>query len=255
MASKSAGHARSEKANKMMKTKESETQETLLALARGGDRKAFLLLVRPWQRAAFLGAKAILNNTTKAEEIVQGAILEALARIQGLQSDEKFGVWLIQMTINKARERVVEDDGRTENGPQRRSVDDETDYVPKDLSCWRVIPSEALEEREVDHALQQAFACLPQECREVLILKDAAQLSHHETAEALGLSLRQVKTRLLRARLQMRDTLSPGIRGNWSNSRSVGYQQTPTEATHFSSQATELRDGLHFRADSIEDWP
>lgn len=215
----------------MIKTMAGDTEEALIGLARGGDRKAFLLLVGPWERAAFQGANAILNNTTKAEEIVQGAIVEAVSRIRGLQPDEKFGVWLLQLIIDRARERVVENDVCLENGLRRPSVDDETDYVPKDLSCWRAIPAEALEQRDVGHALQHALASLPQECREVLILRDAVQLSHHETAEALGLSLRQVKTRLLRARLQMRDALSPGIRGNWSKSSPVGYQQTPTEAS------------------------
>jgi hypothetical protein len=61
--------------------------------------------------------------------------------------------------------------------------------------------------------------------------KDAVHLSHHETAPVLGPTLRQVKTRLLRARLQLRDALAPGARGKWSRGDSVGYEQKPIEAS------------------------
>ena len=187
--------------------------------------------------AAFLAANAVVTNAATAEEIVRGAILEALSSLRVLQPSGKFGVWLIQITVDRARKRIAEGDGKVQDPVQKPSIDDELDYVPQDLSSWRLIPSETLENTEHRLALEHAFVCLPQECREVLTLQDAAHLSHNETAEALGLSLRQVKTRLRRARLQLRDALAPGKGGRWSNGSALVHDQKVARA---SSGATGL---------------
>ena len=97
---------------------------------------------------------------------------------------------------------------------------EEGDYIPKDFADWREIPSEALEQRELREALTKALESLPEKYRTVLILRDVQHLSINETAQALGLSEANVKTRLSRARLQMRDALAPGFNGAWSRGRS-----------------------------------
>ena len=211
----------------MIKPNESDVdvEATLVRSVREGDREAFILLVRPWERAAFLAAHAVVTNATTAEEIVQGAILEALSSLRVLQPSGKFGVRLIQITVDRARKRTAEGDGKVQDPVQKPSIDDEVDYVPQDLSSWHLIPSETLENTEHRLALEHAFACLPQECREVLTLQDAAHLSHNETAEALGLSLRQVKTRLRRARLQLREALAPGDGGRWLNGSALAHDK------------------------------
>jgi RNA polymerase sigma-70 factor (ECF subfamily) len=63
------------------------------------------------------------------------------------------------------------------------------------------------------------MASLPEKYRKVLMLRDIQHLSIEETAQVLGIGAGNVKTRLLRARLQMRDALAPGIDGNWSSGR------------------------------------
>ena len=101
-----------------------------------------------------------------------------------------------------------------------RSQNDEGDYLPKDFADWREIPSEALEQRELREALTKALESLPEKYRTVLILRDVQHLSINETAQALGLTEANVKTRLSRARLQMRDALAPALDGAWSRGRS-----------------------------------
>ncbi len=206
-------------------------EATLVRSVCEGDREAFILLVRLWERAAFLAANAVVTNANTAEEIAQAAILEALSSLRVLQPSGKFGVWLIQITIDRARKRTAEGDGKVRDPAQKPSIDDEVDYVPQDLSRWRLISSETLENTEHCLALEHAFVCLPQECREVLTLQDAAHLSHNETAEALGLSLRQVKARLRRARLQLRDALAPGNGGKWSNGGALAHDQKAMQAS------------------------
>jgi len=224
----------------MIKPNESDgdIEAALVRSAREGDREAFILLVRPWERAAFLAANAVVTNATTAEEVVQGAILEALSSLRVVQPSGKFGVRLIQITVDRARKRSAEGDGKVRDPVQKPSIDDdEVDYVPQDLSSWRLIPSETLENTEHRLALEHAFVCLPQECREVLTLQDAAHLSHNETAEALGLSVRQVKTRLRRARLELREALAPGNGGRWLNWGALVRDQ---KAARASSGATGL---------------
>jgi RNA polymerase sigma factor (sigma-70 family) len=217
----------------MIKPNESDVniEATLLRSVREGDREAFILLVRPWERAAFLAANAVVTNATTAEEIVQTVFLEALSSLRVLRPSGKFGVWLIQITIDRARKRTAEGDGKVLDPAQKPSVDHEVDYVSQYLSSWRLISSETLDNIEHRLALEHAFVCLPQECREVLTLQDAAHLSHNETAEALGLSVRQVKARLRRARLQLRDALAPGNGGKWSNGSALAHDQKAMQAS------------------------
>ena len=84
------------------------------------------------------------------------------------------------------------------------------------LEVWREIPSEALEREQLKQALAKALASLGEKYREVFVLRDVQQLSIAETAKILGITEASVKTRLLRARLMMRDVLAPGFDGAWS---------------------------------------
>src|SRR5207237_10344589 len=93
--------------------------------------------------------------------------------------------------------------------------DEEGNYTPRDFADWREIPLETLERKEVREKLAQALATLGDKYREVFVLRDMQHLSIEETAEALGITTASVKTRLLRARLILRDLLAPGLGGPW----------------------------------------
>ncbi len=185
-----------------------------------GDREAYWRLVQPHLRAVLSIARTILMNSAEAEEVAQEAVLRARSNIQGFRGQVKFSTWLIQITINEARNRLRQDRRQElSQALDERQTDNGDEYVPKDFTDWREIPSAALERKGVRDALQQALASLPQNCREVFTLRDIAHLSIEETAQVLGLTLRNVKTRLLKARLQMRDALAPGFDGSWSKGK------------------------------------
>jgi RNA polymerase sigma-70 factor (ECF subfamily) len=93
--------------------------------------------------------------------------------------------------------------------------DEEGNYTPRDFADWREIPSEALERKEIRERLAAALNTLKQQYREVFVLRDMEQFSIEETAGMLGISQASVKTRLLRARLMLRDLLAPGLEGAW----------------------------------------
>jgi len=186
----------------------------LVHLVCRGDREAYWRLVQPHLRAVHSVARAILMNLAEAEEVAQEAILKALSNIQEFRGQEKFSTWLIQITVNEARNRLRQDRRYLSQSLDRRQTDDADEYVPKDFTDWRAIPSAVLERDGVRDALQQALASLPQDRREVFTLRDIAHLGIDEIAQVLGLTVRSVKSRLQAARLQMRDAVALGFNGS-----------------------------------------
>lgn len=191
-------------------------QAELIRRACGGDREAFYSLVRPCERAVYTAAISILDNPADAEEVAQEAVMKALSNLTGFRGEAKFSTWLIQITINEARMRLRKDRRHLYESVDEQRTDEDGEYFPKDFADWREVPSEALQREELREALKRAIATLPPKYREVLILRDVQRLSTEETARALDITEGSVKTRLLRARLQMRDALAPGIDGSWS---------------------------------------
>jgi RNA polymerase sigma factor (sigma-70 family) len=131
------------------------------------------------------------------------------------RQEAKFSTWLIQISINEAKMKLRKDRRHLYESMEAGQQNDEGDYIPKDFADWRKISSEALEQKELRKALTHALNSLPEKYRTVLILRDVQHLSITETAQVLGLSESNVKTRLCRARLQMRDALAPGFDGAW----------------------------------------
>lgn len=205
-----------------------DSQNELLRRAREGDREAFYALVRPCERAIYAAAISIVNNPADAEEIAQEAVFKALSNLDGFRGEAKFSTWVIQITINEARLRLRKERRHLYESVDEGQAVEEGEYVPKDFADWREIPSDALRRKEVRDALKRAIASLSPKYRKVLILRDVQNFSIDETASVLGISQSNVKTRLLRARLQMRDFLAPGIDGSWSDGAS-GYKKVRPE--------------------------
>lgn len=195
----------------------SRERELILAV-QGGQRELFYELVRPYERRVYAAALAILRNEQDAEDASQEAMLKALAKIQQFRAEARFSTWLIQITVNEAlmrrrREQTVVMEGI--DGRRSGMGEDDSDYAPRDFADWREIPSEALERKEVRQHLAKALASLDRKYREVFVLRDMEHLNIQETAEALGISIASVKTRLLRARLMLRDLLAAGWEQGW----------------------------------------
>jgi len=189
-------------------------EQQLIASVQQGKRELFYELVRPYERRVYAAALAILRNEADAEDVCQEAMLKAFAHIQQFRAEARFSTWLIQITVNEAlmrrrRDRTVVMEGLAER------PDEEGNYTPRDFADWREIPSEALERKEVRQRLAGALATLDRKYREVFVMRDMEHLNIQETAEALGISVASVKTRLLRARLMLRDLLAAGWEQGW----------------------------------------
>ncbi len=178
----------------------------------GGEKEVFYQLIRPYERRVYAMAFGILQDATEAEDVAQETMLKAFIHLKQFRGDARFSTWLTRVAINEARMRIrkrhMEIMKPIESpGP----MDDDGDLAPKDYTDWREIPSEELERKEVREYLFRALAALDQKYREVFVLRDMEQLSILETAEVVGISPGAVKTRLLRARLMLREALAPGM--------------------------------------------
>ena len=198
----------------------SAAESYLIRCVHEGNAEAFYELVRPYERAVFLAALSIVKNDADAEEVAQEAVLKAFKGLSRFRQEAKFSTWLIQITINEARMKLRKNRHHLYESMDEGQQNDQGDYIPKDFADWREIPSEALEQRELRGALTKALESLPEKYRTVLILRDVQHLGINQTAKVLGLTEANVKTRLSRARLQMRDALAPGLDGAWSRGRS-----------------------------------
>ena len=190
------------------------------------DRVRFEQLVLPHLDAAFNLARWLLRRRTDAEDVAQEAVLKAFKHIRQFRAEARFSTWLISITVNEARMRRRKEHVEIMQ-PIVDHQDEEGNYTPRDFADWREIPSETLERSEVRQKLAEALASLGQKYREVFVLRDVQHLSIEETAKALGVSTASVKTRLLRARLMLRDLLAPGLDGNWASKLSLAKGTKP----------------------------
>ena len=203
-------------------------EEALLKRIKDGERELFYELVQPYERRVYAAALSILRNEAEAEDAAQEAVLKAFKHIGQFRAEAKFSTWLLQITINEARMRR-----RKQVAHAMESIADQPnedgEYIPRDFADWREIPSETLERREIRDELMKALATLGEKYREVFVLRDMQRLSIEETAKILDISTASVKTRLLRARLMLRDLLSPGFGGGWTTKLSFAKGNKPWE--------------------------
>jgi RNA polymerase sigma-70 factor (ECF subfamily) len=197
------------------KARAPEEEIALIERVCAGEKHLFYELIQPYERPVYIAAHSVLQNEADAEDVAQEAFLKAFAHLATFRKESKFSTWLIQIAINEARMRRRKDRKSLYESFDERQTAEDGDYFPKDFADWREIPSETLQRAELRQAIQRALASLDQKYREVFVMRDVQNLSITETAETLGISEAAVKTRLLRARLQMREALAPGFDGAW----------------------------------------
>jgi RNA polymerase sigma-70 factor (ECF subfamily) len=191
--------------------REEDPESLLIDRVVAGDHDAFTLLLKPYERMIYVSALSILGNEADAEEVAQEAILKAFRSLPRFRRESKFSTWLVQIAINEAKMKLRKDRRHLYESIEEGRKTEEGDFTPREFADWREIPSTALENKELRETLKQALESLPAKYRTVLVLRDVQQLNIRETAEVLGISEANVKTRLSRARLQMREALAPGM--------------------------------------------
>jgi RNA polymerase sigma-70 factor, ECF subfamily len=206
-----------------------ERTQSLIARIRNGESFLFAELVKPYERRVYVTALALLRNEADAQDVAQEAILKAFMHLGQFRGESRFSTWLIQITVNEARmrHRKQHSDLFEPLAELHSAADEEAAYTPRDFADWREIPSEVLEKSEFRAILAKAVASLGQKYREVFLLRDVERMSIEETAQVLNISVASVKTRLLRARLMLRDILAPAFAEGWFSRTPFGKGSKP----------------------------
>jgi RNA polymerase sigma-70 factor, ECF subfamily len=196
-------------------TEKAATEEgQLIYRILAGERELYYELVAPHERKIYIIAFSILRNQEEAEDCVQDAVLRAWSHLHQFRGESKFGSWLVRITINTAKMRLRKLRPQLHESLDEPDEDENGNYVPRTYGDWREVPSEALERKEVRELLVNAVESLREIYREVFVLRDVEGHDVATTAQMLGISEVAVKTRLLRARLQLKDILAPLLKGS-----------------------------------------
>ena len=182
-------------------------EQVLVQAAKAGDIGAFEDLVKRYDRNVFRIAQHITQNREDAEDVVQDAFLKAYENLGQFQGQSKFYTWLVRIAVNEALMKL-----RRRRPERMVSLDEdvktEEDSMPREIADWSPNPEQLYNQAELRDILGKTIQGLPPSFRTVFVLRDVEGLSTEETAEALELSIPAVKSRLLRARLQLRERLT-----------------------------------------------
>jgi RNA polymerase sigma-70 factor (ECF subfamily) len=194
-----------------IKVGEATDELSLVRAAKAGSIEAFEQLIRRYDRNVFRIAQHITQNREDAEDVVQDAFLKAFQNLGGFQEQSKFYTWLVRIAVNEALMKL-----RKRRTGKIVSLDEdvqtEEDSVPREVADWAPNPEQLYNQAELKDILEKTIQGLPAGFRTVFVLRDVEGLSTEETAEALNLSIPAVKSRLLRARLQLRNRLTKFFR-------------------------------------------
>jgi RNA polymerase sigma-70 factor (ECF subfamily) len=175
----------------------------LIAASRKGDTVAFGELVRRYQDRLYNTVYRLLDNADDAQDVVQDAFLSAYQSLEGFKGDSQFFTWLYRIAVNaaishKRKQRLTLSIDAGRNGGGRVEPLD-----PSDAGR----PGHALERAEEERQVQRALNRLSAEHRAVLIMKDMEGQKYEAMAEVLGVPIGTVRSRLHRARTELRELL------------------------------------------------
>jgi RNA polymerase sigma-70 factor (ECF subfamily) len=182
-------------------------ETTLVAQSRGGDTGAFAELVRRYEGKIFRLAQHVTQNREDAEDVLQETFMKAYEHLDQFQGNSKFYTWIVRIAVNQALMKLRR--RKTDKSVSLdETIDTGEDTMVREIAAWDEDPEQRFSRDELGGILDSAVQSLEPPYRSVFTLRDIDELSTEETAEALGLSVPAVKSRLLRARLQLREKLT-----------------------------------------------
>ena len=192
-----------------------DDEHELVAAAKRGDTRAFEELVGRYETKIYRLTMNITRNKEDAEDAMQDAFLKSYSHLKDFQEDSRFYTWLVRIAANEALMRL------RKRRPNQFSLDEpvegEEDLMPREIEDWGPSPEQRFAQTEMREILSGALDKLEPDFRTVFVLRDVEELSTEETAKALGISVPAVKSRLLRARLKLREKLNRYFRQDGAN--------------------------------------
>jgi RNA polymerase sigma-70 factor, ECF subfamily len=182
-------------------------ETALVAQAQQGSVEAFTELVNRYEGNIFRLARHITQSSEDAEDVLQETFLKAYEHLKDFQGNSKFYTWLVRIAVNQSLMKL-----RKRKSDASVSLDDPFDTgeenLTREIAVWEPNPEQTYSREEIREILEKAIESLPPAFRTVFSLRDIEGLSTEETATMLNLSIPAVKSRLLRARLRLREKLT-----------------------------------------------
>jgi RNA polymerase sigma-70 factor (ECF subfamily) len=176
------------------------SDEQIVERALAGDREAFGEIVCRWERRIFALAYGILGREEDARDATQETFIAAFRNLGAFRGDAKVSSWLHRIAVNQCITRQRRAKVRGETSLEAEEEDGGAQFVSRD----DVSPSEWTEGEERSEAVRRAVNSLPPELRSVVVMKEFEDLTFQEIADALGVPLSTVKSRLYTALKQLR---------------------------------------------------
>jgi RNA polymerase sigma-70 factor, ECF subfamily len=184
-------------------------QKEVIENCKAGDERAFTEIVLRRQKRVFNIAYRMLGNSEEAKDLAQEVFISVLESIKDLKEEIKFDAWLTQITLNHCRNRwkylkrrqyfnsdSLDDPIETEDGSMPRAICDPCDN-----------PETLLEKKMIEQLIQRGLLELKEDQRELLVLRDLQGFSYEEMGDALGLPEGTIKSKLHRARMDLKEVL------------------------------------------------
>jgi RNA polymerase sigma-70 factor (ECF subfamily) len=187
-----------------------DDEAALVAAAKDGDPAGFTELVNRPERRIFRLTRNITQNHEDAEDAMQDAFLKAYQHLDEFQGESRFSTWLARIAVNEALMKLRK--RRAGHFSIDEPLADEDEPLPMNLEAWDPTPEERYSQQELQDVLSGAMGQLTPALRSVFQLRDVEGLSTEETARTLGLTTAAVKSRLFRARLELRGELNQHFR-------------------------------------------
>lgn len=181
-----------------------EDDLALVGRVLAGDRRAFEPLVRRHERRVYRVTLAVLGNTEDAEEAMQDAFVKAYRHLNQFRQESKFTTWLTRIAINEALQKKL---SRKEN-VSLEDVRESELLLPSRDEPWRADPEKLYGKQEMKRLMESAIQSLDAIYRQAFVLRDVEDMSAQEAAEAAGIAVAAMKSRVLRARLMVREALA-----------------------------------------------
>jgi RNA polymerase sigma-70 factor (ECF subfamily) len=182
-------------------------ESILVAQSRQGDTVAFGELVRRYEAKIFRLALHVTQNREDGEDVLQETFMKAYEHLDQFQGNSKFYTWIVRIAVNQALMKLRR--RKTDKSVSLdETIDTGEDTIVREIAAWDENPEQRFSREELGGILDTAVESLEPPYRSVFVLRDIEELSTEETADALGLSIPAVKSRLLRARLQLREKLT-----------------------------------------------
>lgn len=195
-----------------MKNSQTDTpaDDTLIAAAKAGDRRAFTQLVRRYEDTVYRFAFKLCRERNKAEETFQDTFVNVFRKLDSFDGRSKFSTWLYRIATNnclmnhrRKKSREMEESLEALDSPPMTA----DGHFTKQIAQWGETPADLVMRKELKSQLESAIEKLPGDYRVVFVLRDVDGNSTEETAAIVGISQEAVKSRLRRARAFLREQL------------------------------------------------